>query len=167
MKTKITLVVIIVIAAVLLLSHFNKRTEKTYLPNEVVATSTLQTSSWEGEYRFEEMAADLNGLQNVWSYKLNVYTEGGVLKAVLSIDGYQTIININALVNVVDGKAKIVLDSYGKDNRFTPYKKGDVLFTLTPAEITEDPTDLGINWGKMQPNLEENKMRSAFVKVTY
>lgn len=158
--------VIVVALVVILLCYLNRRTEKTYLPNEAPMASTSQVSVWEGKYQFDEMSADLNGLQNVWSYKLNVYKEEGKLKAHLTVDGYQTMIDINTTTNIVDGHLEIVFDSYGKDNRFTPHKKGDVLFTLTPAEITEDPTDLGIKWGKMQPQLDENKIRSAFVKVT-
>lgn len=157
--TTLLVILIIIIAGIILLPK-----SKTEAP--ITQTPTTYTSSWEGKYQFDETATNPNGLQNVWSYKLNIYKEAGKLKAHLNVDGYQTMTDINASVNVIGSKIEIVFDSYGPDNRFTPYKKGDVLFTLTPAEITDDPTDLGINWNEIQPQLVENKMRSAFVKVT-
>lgn len=165
MKTKIISFILVLIAVVLLFCNSNRRTVVDNPQVLATTTSTAFASTLEGKYQFDEMSADLNGLQNVWSYKLNMYKEEGKLKAHLTVDGYQTMIDINTTTNIIDGHLEIVFDSYGKENMFTPYKKGDVLFTLTPAEITEDPTDLGINWNKMQPQLVENKMRSAFVKV--
>jgi hypothetical protein len=60
-----------------------------------------------------------------------------------------------------DLSADIILDSYGSDNQFETYKKGDVLITVNPAT---DRNLMTIYWYKMQPNVEESKTGAVFVR---
>ena len=91
---------------------------------------------------------------------MNIKNDGGAGQISLTVDGFQTMTNIYAIGSISSkGLLDVVFDSYGQDNNFTPYKKGDVLFTLKPTY--DGPS---IEWEKMQPASEQTK-GGTFVKI--
>ena len=114
-----------------------------------------------GTYQFSEFSRAANNELQTWTYVLNIKNEGLVGPIGVSVDGVQTMTLIYA--NGVGSKDSldVVFDSYGPDNMFTPYKKGDVLFTIKPAY--GGPS---IEWKKMQPVLEQNKEGKHFIKTS-
>lgn len=122
-----------------------------------------QAKITKGAYEFGEFASGNGRSNQTWVYKLNIKNEGGVGDIALTVDGFQTMTNIYAKgVTSSQGSLDVVFDSYGQDNMFTPYKKGDVLFTLEP---TYD--GLSIEWKKMQPNLQQNVSGVFFSKSSF
>jgi hypothetical protein len=94
-----------------------------------------------------------------WKYTLTINSEDET-KGKLNIDGYNTMIRLNVVVEKLNDSANIIFDSYSIDNQFEKYKKGDVLITIGP----DSGGNLWINWHKMQPIIEENKINSFFVR---
>ncbi|MBX4198618.1 hypothetical protein KW782_04830, partial [Candidatus Parcubacteria bacterium] len=121
--------------------------------------------NWYGKYEFGEVApANPNGgsVQS-WQYKLLISSTNGVprMYAELDVDGFQSLLRINA-TPVDRGQAlDIVFDSYRVDSMLQGFKKGDILFTLTPAS-----KGLAIEWKKMQPNVDKNLNGSMFKKLS-
>lgn len=118
-----------------------------------------------GIWKFEEIfpTPSLNGATSpVWEYTLSIDMEDET-KGTLHIDGYQTIARLNVRIEKLNDSANIILGSYGKDNQFETYKKGDLLITVSP-DI--DRNLMTIDWYKMQPNVEESKFNAIFVKTS-
>jgi len=119
---------------------------------------------WEGSYNFTEIspATPPTGVAQTWSYNLSISSADGKWHVVLNVDGFQTLLRINATANNVGNSLDVVFDSYASsDSMQRGFKKGDVLFTLTPVQ-----KGLAIEWKKMQPNLPKSLNDSFFEKKT-
>lgn len=126
--------------------------------------------SWLGSYQFEEFAPPNQG----WMYALDIRDSNGAVKvyADLAIDGFQTLTRIHATTSGIKDYVSpmdIIFDSYNynKDEvnpivNHNYYKKGDILFTLTPALDGK----LTIQWKKMDPELKSNLTGAIFKKVS-
>ena len=122
-----------------------------------MSSATKAPFSWYGAYQFEESAPP----NEDWMYKFSIVDGAdGHVYTYVNIDGFQTLTRINAAVAIKDSTSPmdIIFDSYGADNTDKQFKKGDVLFTVTPMPSG----DLSIQWKKMQPNLEKNINVSVF-----
>jgi hypothetical protein len=113
-----------------------------------------------GIYEFSEFTTSPVGSNQTWVYKLNLKKDGGLGLNSLNIDGFQQLTFFYVNGDASGDNLDIVFDSYGEGNIGTPYKKGDVLFTLKPTA-----KGLGIEWKKMLPNLNSNKGGAVFKKV--
>ncbi len=113
-----------------------------------------------GEYQFGESIGSGSSEQS-WNYKLNIKNNGGIGEITLNVDGFQTKTRIRAKGVVSQKSIDAVFDSYGPDNMFTPYTKGDVLFTLTP---TKD--GLALKWKKMQSMLPLNQTGGYLINLS-
>jgi hypothetical protein len=114
-----------------------------------------------GTYQFSEFSRGSNNELQTWAYVVNIKSDDVVGPVSISVDGFQTLTRIYA--NGVGSKdsLEMVFDSYGPDNMFTPYKKGDVLFTLKTGY--GGPS---VEWKKMQPVLGKNKEGQHFIKTS-
>lgn len=114
----------------------------------------------DGTWKFEEVSKVTNAdgvTYPGWVYTLSISKEDNT-KGVLSIDGYQALVRLNVSIEKLNDSANVKFDSYAKDNIGEIYKKGDVLFAISPA-----PGDrLGINWYKMEPGFKETKTGAYF-----
>jgi len=125
-----------------------------------------QPFNWYGKYEFGEVVpANLGGgsVQS-WQYNLSISSSNGASRWIVGfdVDGFQTLLRVNATANNVGKSLDIVFDSYDSpDSMQLGYKKGDVLFTLTPAT-----TGLLIQWKKMQPNIQASLNGSVFTRVS-
>ncbi|MES2623280.1 MAG: DUF5991 domain-containing protein [Patescibacteria group bacterium] len=114
--------------------------------------SRYATSNPNGTYEFGEYVPP----NQTWSYVVTVKNE----KAHVSVDGFQTMKDINAAVVQNGSGFDVVFDSYGEKNTLPTYEKGDVLFTFYPANA-----GMQVVWKKMQPNLDESKDDRVFTKM--
>lgn len=115
--------------------------------------------SWEGDYEFGEFIPSNPGSNQSWVYNLSIKDAEGEGFIVLSVDGFQSMTRINAIGKKSGDSVDVVFDSYGPQNTSSPFKKGDVLFSLTPGS-----GGLLIKWNKMNPMLPANKEGSIFMK---
>lgn len=121
---------------------------------------------WYGTYKLSETASISNGLNQrwqFWEYRLQISSSNGASRWIvtLNIDGFQTLLRINATANVRGNALDVVFDSYGSGSMVRNFNKGDVLFTLTPIE-----NGLAVEWKKMQSNVLNNTNSSIFYKMT-
>jgi hypothetical protein len=115
-----------------------------------------------GIWKFEEASKEssINGITTpTWEYTL-IINKQDEIKGILNIDGYQTMTRLNIEVEKLNDSANVIFDSYAKGNQFEIYKKGDVLFTISPNV----DRNLSIDWYTMQPNIENSKTNSIFVR---
>jgi len=124
-------------------------------------SATQNAFNWEGHYQLYQFAPPDEG----WEYNLFILSNEGKRKLQLDVDGYQTMIRINATANNVGNSLDIVFDSYNTESEdidsIAPklWKKGDVLFTLTPVQ-----SGLAVEWKKMESNLLKPKPEDNIFK---
>lgn len=106
---------------------------------------------WTGIYEYGEFAPGVYGSDQTWAYKLEIYKEDNQLRARLDIDGFQTLTRIQATAEEMDENLDIVFDSYGSENMYEPYEKGELLFSLGK---TSDE-NYKIIWNKLRSNLKD------------
>lgn len=127
------------------------------------SVENIQPFNWYGKYEFGEVASSNPGGGSVqsWQYNLSISSSNGASRWIvgLDVDGFQTMTRINATANNVGNSLDIIFDSNEPNTTLGGYKKGDVLFTLTPAT-----TGLLIQWKKMQPNVQASLNGSVFTK---
>ncbi|MEK7562308.1 MAG: DUF5991 domain-containing protein [Patescibacteria group bacterium] len=126
-------------------------------------TNSQNAFNWEGYYQLEQFAPP----DEVWEYSLFISSNGGKWKLRLDVDGYQTMVRINATANNIGNSLDVVFDSYNTDSEDIDFmvpklwKKGDVLFTLTPVQ-----SGIAVEWKKMESNLLKPKpQENIFKKV--
>ncbi len=125
------------------------------------ATSSLP-KILKGTYDFGESTNAAGFAPQIWQYTLNIKNDGGVGPITLNVDGHMMLTRINAHgVLGKEGEIDIVFDSYGPENMYNEYKKGDVLFSLSPSR-----TNPVIHWKRMLPQLDSSIEGSTFVKIS-
>lgn len=113
---------------------------------------------WKGSYSFDENGGkNAGGIAVLISHELSVFdgAEGG-LAASIESNGYQTSRDLMCSAKVEGSKLLIYFESYGENNMFEPYEKGDLLLTLERKLVKGKPVILTY-WGKFTPAIERNE----------
>ncbi len=114
--------------------------------------------SWIGNYTFSEYAPPD---QNMF-YTISIFKDFNDYNAKISIDGFQTIIRLQAKVIGDEKSIKLVFNEYLPDNRFETYNEGDILLSFKKRDSSEIYT----TWGEIQPMLESNnKSSEVYFKI--
>jgi hypothetical protein len=123
--------------------------------NESAMNQSADIKKWVGQYTFEESAKNISGDgAQSWNYVIDVKEKDDkTLVAEIQVDGFQTLSRISADIKATGKNAEFIFNSYGKENMFEPYKKGDKLFTLE----LNDKNEIITNWNKMKPNVIDNQ----------
>ncbi len=117
--------------------------------------STLQ--SWIGNYTFSEYASPD---QNMF-YTISIFKDLNDYYAKISIDGFQTILRLQAKVIGDEKSIKLVFNEYLPDNQFEPYNEGDILLSFEKGD-----SEIYTTWGEIQPMLESNnKSSEVYFKI--
>ncbi len=123
--------------------------------NESSVNQSADIKKWLGQYTFEESAKNVTGDgAQTWNYVIDVKAKDDkTLAAEIQVDGFQTMSRINADVKASSKSAEFIFNSYGKDNMFELYKKGDRLFVFE----LNDKNEIITNWDKMKANVLDNQ----------
>ena len=121
----------------------------------LMASTAFGQSSWVGNYVFEEDGGRTAGGTAIFiTHELNVMATDDGLTGTLQANVYQTSKDLICTVKADAAKLMIYFDSYGENNVFEPYKKGDLLFTLERKKIKGKDV-IVTNWGKYTSVSEE------------
>ena len=78
------------------------------------------------------------------------------LIAIIQSNGYQTSKNLICTAKPDGARLLIYFDSYGENNVFEPYEKGDLLLTLERKTV-KNQTEILTFWGKFTPIVPKNE----------
>ena len=117
--------------------------------------SAEEKNKWSGRYGFHESAEGITpGTAQSWDWEVIVESdEKGSYKARVNVDGFQTIVRIEADVIATDSTAEFIFVKYLPENMFGSFKKGDRLFGFRINENGEMLT----YWDKMKPYVIKNR----------
>lgn len=114
-------------------------------------------SDWVGTYTFDEDGGRTAGGTAIFiNHELTVMETDDGLIATLQSNGYQTSKDLNCKARANGGKLEIYFDSYGENNIFESYDKGDLLLTLERRAV-KGKTELLTFWGKFTPMIPKNE----------
>lgn len=116
--------------------------------NDGTKKAPVTLESWVGNYIFSEYAPPD---QNMF-YTISIYKENNEYYSKINIDGFQTIVRLQAKVSGDEKTIELLFASYLPDNQFEPYDEGDILLSLEKRD-----SDIYTLWGKIQPMIESNK----------
>lgn len=123
----------------------------------LVAASAGAQKDWVGHYSFDEDGGKNAGGTPIFIvHELNVMESDDGLIATLQSNGYQTSKDLNCRAKVNGNKLEIYFDSYGENNVFETYNKGDLLLTLE-RRTAKGKTELLTYWGKFTPMIPKNE----------
>ena len=112
---------------------------------------------WLGSYSFDEDGGKTAGGTAIFvSHRIDIVESDDGLIATIQSNGYQTSKDLICTTKIENDKLLIYFDSYGENNIFEPYKKGDLLLTLE-RKITKGKTEILTYWGKFQPSVPKNE----------
>ena len=119
----------------------------------IFASASLAQSEWVGTYTFDEDGGRTAGGTAIFiSHELVVMETDDGLRATLQSNGYQTSKDLICTAKVKANKLEIYFESYGEDNVFESYARGDLLLTL---EKKPGRAELLTWWGKFTPIVPE------------
>ena len=122
-----------------------------------VAASAAAQKDWVGHYSFDEDGGKNAGGTVIFIvHQLTVMETDDGLIAHLESNGYQTSKDLNCKAKANGNKLEIYFDSYGENNVFESYNKGDLLFTLE-RRAAKGKTELLTFWGKFTPIIPKNE----------
>lgn len=120
-----------------------------YIDDERQETSEdkVTIESWVGNYTYSEF---IEPDQNMF-YSIVIFNENDAYCAEISIDGFQRLERLNAIVQGDGNSIELVFKEYLPDNIMEFYEEGDILLSFKKS-------DLGIitSWGKIQPIIQAN-----------
>src|SRR5690554_4432094 len=88
-------------------------------------------NEWLGNYIFEEDGGKTAGGTAIFvSHEMRIVESDDGLLAMIQSNGYQTSKDLICTTRANGDKLLIYFDSYGENNVFEPYEKGDLLLTL-------------------------------------
>lgn len=121
--------------------------------------------SWVGSYQYIEhdVPAEQDGqVYGDYPYELIIYKENGTYKATLTVDGFQTMIRLNAKVQGDEKIAKIAYESnWPGDHEIVEFNKGEVMFSLEKSN-----SEYKILWGSFGPNEDKSRhLNDYFIKI--
>lgn len=115
-----------------------------------------QSLSWTGNYDFvEDGGKTAGGTPIIITHDLEIVDGGDGLVAKLTSNGYQTSADLNCVAKAAGQKLLIYFDSYGENNMFERYKKGDLLLTLE-LKGGKGKEEILTHWGAFRPSIEKN-----------
>ena len=123
-------------------------------------------SPWAGVYEFgEDGGRNAGGSRIFISHQLEIMDGGDGLTATIQANGYQTSKDLLCTAKAEGTKLMIYFDSYGENNVFESYEKGDLLLTLEWKKLRGKDV-IVTNWGKYTSITEENPVsgKVRFVK---
>lgn len=133
----------------------------------LMAVSAAAQKEWIGTYTFDEDGGrNVGGTPIFVSHVLTVTETDDGLIAHLESNGYQTSKDLNGKAKASGNKLEIYFESYGENNIFESYKKGDLLLTLE-RRIAKGKPELLTFWGKFSPIIPKNEKtgKAYFVKT--
>jgi len=106
---------------------------------------------WLGGYVYDEDGGKTAGGTAIFiSHQIDVVESDDGMIATIQSNGYQTSRDLVCTTKVEGAKLLFYFDSYGENNIFEPYEKGDLLFTLERKTV-KGKTEIHTYWGKFQP----------------
>lgn len=126
-------------------------------------TSPSVIDKWVGEFEYTESIP--SGIQPmVMRYTLNISETDNELKALLSIDGYQTLHRIEGAAKLNGKKLDIFFEKFLPEHIGSNevYQKGDMLFSLEKVSDKE----YKILWTKMKSLLLDGEVQAKFTKIS-
>jgi hypothetical protein len=134
----------------------------------LLAISAAAQKEWVGTYAFDEDGGKNAGGTVIFiAHQLTVMEADDGFIAHLESNGYQTSKDLNCRAKVNGSKLEIYFDSYGENNIFETYEKGDLLLTLERRAV-KGKQELITFWGKFTPVVPKNEKtgKSYFVKAS-
>jgi hypothetical protein len=126
----------------------------------LVVTFSLAANAqkeWLGGYVYDEDGGKTAGGTAIFiSHQIDVVESDDGLVVTIQSNGYQTSRDLVGTAKVVGAKLLVYFDSYGENNIFEPYEKGDLLFTLE-RKTTKGKSEILTYWGKFQPVVPKNE----------
>ncbi len=114
-------------------------------------------SNWLGTYEFsEDGGRNAGGTAIFITHQIDVMESDDGLIAMIKSNGYQTSKDLVATTKIEGSKISFYFESYGEDNMFENYKKGDLLLTLE-QKSEKGKTNILTFWGKFQPSLSKSE----------
>ena len=121
----------------------------------VFCAAAFAQKEWAGTYTFDEDGGKNAGGTVIFiAHELVVMETDDGLRATLQSNGYQTSKDLICSANVLGNKLQIIFESYGENNVFESYEKGDVLLTLEKKQVKGKPQVITF-WGKFTPIIPE------------
>lgn len=117
----------------------------------ICASAAFAQAEWAGVYSFDEDGGKNAGGTAIFIvHELVVMETDDGLRATLKSNGYQTSRDLNCTARVIGNKLDIYFDSYGDDNVFESYSRGDLMLTLE-KKVAGGRTEILTWWGKFTP----------------
>lgn len=114
-------------------------------------------TEWLGIYQFDEDGGKTVGGTAVFvTHQIDILESDDGLIAMIQSAGYQTSIDLVAITKIEGNKISFYFESYGENNMFETYKKGDLLFTFERKNEKGKPQILTY-WDKFQPIIAKNE----------
>lgn len=114
-------------------------------------------SEWVGSYEFgEDGGKTVGGTAIYISHQIDILESDDGLIAMIKSNGYQTSKDLVATTKIEGSKISFYFESYGEDNIFETYEKGDLLFSLERKTL-KGKTEILTFWGKFQPVVPKNE----------
>lgn len=114
-------------------------------------------SEWLGSYEFGEDGGKTAGGTVIFiSHQIDILESDDGLIAMIKSNGYQTSKDLVATTKIEGSKISFYFESYGEDNMFENYEKGDLLFSLERKTV-KGKTQILTFWGKFQPVVPKNE----------
>ena len=120
-------------------------------------TAANAQKEWLGSYSFDEDGGKNAGGSAIFiAHQIDVREADDGLMAMIQSNGYQTSKDLICTTKIDGNKLLIYFDSYGENNMFEPYEKGDLLLTLERRTV-KGKTELLTFWGKFTPIVPKNE----------
>lgn len=122
-----------------------------------LSLSANAQSEWLGSYQFDEDGGKTAGGTAVFvSHQIDILESDDGLIAMIQSNGYQTSKDLVATAKISGSKISFYFESYGENNVFETYKKGDLLFSLE-RKNEKGKIQLLTYWDKFQPVVPKNE----------
>jgi hypothetical protein len=120
--------------------------------------SASAQKEWLGAYEFDEDGGrTAGGTAITISHRIEIVESADGLLAMVRSNGYQTSKDLVCLAKPQGGgKLLLYFESYGEDNVFEPYAKGDLLLTLE-RKTAGGKTEILTHWNKFTPIVPKNE----------
>jgi hypothetical protein len=133
----------------------------------LIANAASPQDIWIGTYEFGEDGGKTTGGTVIFvHHELTVMSGDDGLIATLKSNGYQTSKDLICKVKAEGNKLLVYFESYGEDNVFEPYAKGELLLTLE-KKADKGKVVIVTHWGKFLPIVPKNERSGKvyFVKL--
>jgi hypothetical protein len=122
-----------------------------------LSVTVFAQKEWLGSFVFDEDGGKTAGGTAIFvSHQIDIVESDDGLIATIQSNGYQTSKDLICTTRIDGAKLLLYFDSYGENNIFEPYEKGDLLLTLERRTVKGKP-ELLTFWGKFQPIAPKNE----------